>query len=135
MKYCMDLVYVYFLRAKKTWETMETLPSPVAGEVLPWKLSRFGPECAHVPLSTVLIVLFLSLVAGREYLVFVFLFFLATQRILSFCLLFFSVSLFFKFFLSFQYSHMSFTVLVLEITLGRIILSFLWNCWYNDGDD
>lgn len=68
----MDLVYVYFLRVKTTWESLETLPSPVAGEVLPWKLSRFGPECAHVPLFTVLIVLFLSLVAGREYLVFVF---------------------------------------------------------------
>lgn len=63
-----------FLRAKKTWESLEMLPLPVAGEALPWKLNRFGPECAHVPLFTVLIVLFLSLVAGREYL-----FFLATH--------------------------------------------------------
>jgi len=62
----MNIVYIYFLRAKrKTWESLETLPLPVAGEVLPWKLSR--PECAHVPLYTVLIVLFLSLVEGREY--------------------------------------------------------------------
>lgn len=45
-----------FLRAKKTWESLETLPLPVAGEVLPWKLNRFGPLCAHVPLFTVLIV-------------------------------------------------------------------------------
>lgn len=52
----MDLVYIYFLRAEKTWESLDTLPLPVAGEVLPWKLSRFGPECVHVPLFTVLIV-------------------------------------------------------------------------------
>ena len=45
-------------KRKKSWESFETLPLPVAGEVLPWKLSRFGPECAHVPLFTVLIVLF-----------------------------------------------------------------------------
>lgn len=56
------------------------LPLPVAGEVLPWKLSRFGPECAHVPLFTVLIVLFLSLVVGGEYL-----FFLATHHIFVYC--------------------------------------------------
>lgn len=48
------VVYIYFLRAKKTWESVETLPLPVAGEALPWKLNRFGPECAHVPLFTVL---------------------------------------------------------------------------------
>ena len=59
-----------FLRAKKSWESLETLPLPVAGEALPWKLNRFGPVCAHVPLFTVLIVLFLSLVEGREYLFF-----------------------------------------------------------------
>ena len=34
---------------------------------------------AHVPLFTVLIVLFLSLVEGREYLFFFFFFFLATH--------------------------------------------------------
>lgn len=37
-----------------------------------------GPECAHVPLFTVLIILLLSVVEGREYL-FLFLFFLATH--------------------------------------------------------
>lgn len=52
----MNLVYIYFLRAEKTWESLDTLPLPVAGEVPPWKLSRFGPDCAHVPLFTVLIV-------------------------------------------------------------------------------
>lgn len=68
-------IHLFFKsKEKKKWESLETLPLPVAGEVLPWKLSRFGPECAHVPLFTVLIVLFFSLVEGREYL-----FFLATH--------------------------------------------------------
>lgn len=112
MKYCMNLVYIYFLRAKTTWESSETLPLPVAGEVLPWKRSRFGPECAHVPLFTVLIVLFLSLVEGREYL-----FFLVTRWILS-CFVYCSFQCLFYFnFLSFQYSHMSFAVPVLEMFL------------------
>lgn len=70
MKYCMNLVYIYFLRAKKTWESLEMLPLPVAVVALPWKLKRFGPERSHVPLFTVLIVSFLSLVEGREYLFF-----------------------------------------------------------------
>lgn len=73
MKYCMNLVYIYFLWAKKWWESLETLPLPVAGEALPWKLNTFGPECSHVSLFTVLIVsllFFLSLVEGREYLFF-----------------------------------------------------------------
>lgn len=69
-KYCMNLVHIYFVRAKKTWESSETLPMPVNGEALPWKPSRTGPERAHVPLFTVLIVLFLSLVEGREYIYF-----------------------------------------------------------------
>lgn len=133
MKYCMNLVYIYFLRAKKTWESLETLSLPVAGEALPWKLNRFGPECAHVPLFTVLIVLFLSLVEGREYL-----FFLATHWILSFCSLsvFFSVFFLFVFcFFNFQYSHNVPRCPGTGNVFGRIILSFLWNCWYNDGDD
>lgn len=34
----------------KTWESLETLPMPFAGEALPWKLNGRGPECTHVPL-------------------------------------------------------------------------------------
>lgn len=66
MKYCMNQVSIYFYEWRKTWESSATLPSAAAGEALPWKLSRFGPECAHVPLFTVLIVLFSRLVQGRE---------------------------------------------------------------------
>lgn len=89
---------------------------PVAGEVLPWKLSRFGPECAHVPLFTVLIVLFLSLVEGREYL-----FFFSNSLNFEFLFtLLFSVLLFV--FLSFQYSHMSLAVLELNM--------FFWTYYY-----
>lgn len=108
MKYCMNLVYIYFLRAKKTWGSLKMLPLPVAGEALPWKLNRFGPECAHVPLFTVLIVLFLSLVEGREYL-----FFLAKHWIL----IFFVYWSFQCPFFIFSTSHMSLTVLVLEMFL------------------
>lgn len=111
---------------KNTGELRERPPLPVAGEVLPWKLSRFGPECAHVPLFTVLIVLFLSLVEGREYLFFFF------SNSLNFFVSF--QCLFFNYFFNFQYSHVSLAVLLLEMFFGRIILSFLWNCWYNDGD-
>lgn len=63
IKYCMNLVCIYFLRArgeKKQRENLKMLPLPVAGEVLPWKLNRFGPKCAHDPLFTVLVVLFLN---------------------------------------------------------------------------
>lgn len=59
----MNLVCIYFLRArgeKKQRENLKMLPLPVAGEVLPWKLNRFGPKCAHDPLFTVLVVLFLN---------------------------------------------------------------------------
>jgi len=41
---------IYFLRAKRTWESFETQPLLAAGEALPWKLNRFGPECTHVHL-------------------------------------------------------------------------------------
>lgn len=104
-----------FLRAKKT-ESIEMLPLPIAGEALPWKLNRFGPECAHVPLFTVLIVLFLSLVQGREYL-----FFLATHWIFNFCLLFFQC----------LFSVQSYVPRCSSTgnVFGRVILSFLWNCW------
>lgn len=77
--------------------------SATAGEALPWKPSRFGPECAHVPLCTVLTVLFSRLVQGREFSFFFFFFFLkklVTQQVLNsffVCLLLSSVSLFFYF--------------------------------------
>lgn len=48
--------------------------SATAGEALPWKPSGFGPECAHVPLCTVLTVLFSRLVQGREFSFFFFFF-------------------------------------------------------------
>lgn len=69
MKYCMNLVIIYFLRATTLWESSEMLPLPVAGEVLPWKLNRFGPECFHLHLFTVLFH-FKVRFGGREYLFF-----------------------------------------------------------------
>lgn len=93
-----------FLRAKKTWESIETLP---------WKLNRFGPECAHVPLFTVLIIFKSGWGQGIS------IFFINSLNF-SFCLLFFQCP-FFKFFY-FQYSHMSLAVLVLEMFL--IVLYF-----------
>lgn len=44
------------------------LKKAASPEVLPWKLSRFGPECAYILLYTVFS--FVSLVGGRIYLFF-----------------------------------------------------------------
>lgn len=131
LKYCMNQVSIYFYERRKTWESLATLPAAAAGEALPWKLSRFGPECAHVPLFTVLIVLFSRLVQGRE------LSFLVTQQVLRF---FFFVycsvqCLYFFFILKFSVQSHVFRGPGTGNVFGRIMLSFLWNCWYNDGDD
>lgn len=52
-------IHLFFMGKEITGELGDTLPLPVAGEALPWKLNRFGPVCSHVSLFTVLIVSFL----------------------------------------------------------------------------
>lgn len=101
LKYCTNLVYIYFLRAKQTWESIETLP---------WKLNRFGPECAHVPLFTVLIIFKSGWGQGISI-------FFSNSLNFQFLFTVLSVS-----FLNFQYIHVSLAVLVLEMFL--VVLYF-----------